>query len=737
MLLSDKLGGGSNDVVKRPLKAGADDLDGEFPSNSEDELNSSEESSVSVEVEETFKANSETKKKTETSINIKQMELYFRTHSFLLIFSNSSLEWISTQLGPDNQELMKPFRNMPVIFQTKTKLFLSKWVDPAPLDAEAKTKLMMNPFPKDAAAVLNLIDGQYKDCLFFHNLADFDEMKHMFEKYYANKNPSKRLFRTSQLLKMTLVLLVSLMGKPENLLSSASSTPSSVYSNSSTPEIFSGEAILQLQEELLTNAVQYYFRVCVIGEGLETVEALLLFTIYLERNSFTPEIGYMILSLAVRFAQDLGIHRIETYESLIPEISFRRCRTWIMCCFMDMDLCFRRGSSPAINYHDVSPEFQSIDLYQFLKIDESFEFLHRFFIGIFRIRLQSYNRLFSATANLDSFESLRESLDFLNSEMFSVSMLIPEGQRPTFYNDPEFKPFTEVSTEEDEIRLTALLSYFVHMMVVNRLPLMFSFPQAGEEVLEMYRSLSLNSARTVLHLVKNLNWHKLNESFGTWSMFFPMSAFLHLLAACMNQPNSTEAIDDLNLMIDISQNFIGKRTNEKKLGYFAKLEVSTLLQILFKALLKITITIFEMKTGIAILKGNESLKAHLDLPSKSFPELYGNPEDFKATLSLYVINLNAKSPFTSGNKYSRMTSTTSTSNITLRTPANKVSLSMPPAQQSYNNYGIYSNSALNSGTLTDNLYQGGLGLVYDDVDSIINSQMSLFPNIFFDNNMQF
>lgn len=45
-------------------------------------------------------------------------------------------------------------------------------------------------------------------------------------------------------------------------------------------------------------------------------------------------------------------------------------------------------------------------------------------------------------------------------------------------------------------------------------------------------------------------------------------------------------------------------------------------------------SIFEMKTGITIFKGNDGLKVHLDSPSKLSPELHGNPEDFKSTLPL-------------------------------------------------------------------------------------------------------
>lgn len=740
--LTEKLGA-SNDALNKPARTLTDDLADE-DSNTDDDLADSDTSLASdlsefvhrnpVKSEKTPKLDKVAK--SERALNLKQMELFFGTHSFLSIFSVSSLEWIRVQLGEENQHIMKPLKNMPMIFQAKAKLFLQKWTDPAPMDADHINKLLCTPFPENLAAVLDLINTHYRSILLFHNLADFEEIKRMFETYYANKNPRKRIFNTSQLLKMTLVLLTSLIGKTESFLRSAASTPSATSSHSSS-DYFSSETIMEWQDELMSTAVFYYFRSCVLCEGLETIEAFLLFTIYLERNSITPEIAYMILSLAIRFAQQLGLHRIETYDSIPPDLSYKRSRVWLMCSFMDVEMCFRSGRIPLINYHDVSPRLQTQDLSQFLKLDKKFEYLHLVFYGIFKIRLNSYNRLFSATANLDSLEALQESLNFLNSEMHSVAMQLPVNQRPVFYNDPAFVPFVDVPTEDEETRLSAFLSYFTHMMVVNRLPSMFSFPQADEETLEMYRDISLNSARTVLHLVRQVNRHTLNESFVTWSMFFPLSAFLHLLAACMNQPNSADAFNDLNLMIDISRNFVGRATNHKKLGYFAKLEISTLLQVVFKTVLKITITIFEKKTGLVILEGNDSLKAHLDLPSQLFPELYADTEDFRASIMSHMMNFNAKLPFAADNKYSPVISNSSptpTMFVQGASKANVSSVTTPPARQNFPDYNVYSTSpAINPGMTDDLLY----GTTYLVEDSIYNTQLNQFPNFFLDNNIPF
>lgn len=717
LLLTEKLG------APAELKLARDSEDED--TNSEELLDLDE---YSEEENEPKRAKTEAaeKLKTDKSLNLKQIELYFGTHSFLLIFSVSSMEWIRQQLGEQNKEMMKPLKNMPVIFQAKAKLFLLKWADPAPMDSDHITKLLCNPFPENLAAVLNLIDTHYRLILFFHNLADFNDTKRMFELYY--KHRGKRIFNVSQLLKMTLVLLTCLIGKTESLLGSAYLTPNSTALNAA--DYFSSETIMEWLEELLTNAVYYYFRVCIICEGLETVEAFLLFTIYLERNSITPEIGYMILSSAIRFAQQLGLHRIETYDSIPSDMLYKRTRVWLMCMFMDMEMCFRSGRMPLINYNDMSPRLLSQDLLQFLKTDERFEYLHQVFFGIFRIRLNSYNRLFSATANLDSLELLQESLNFLNAEMQAVALLLPANQRPVFFNDPAFVPFTEVTTEADEVRLSAFLNFFTHMMVVNRLPSMFSFPQA-DETLETYRDISLNSARTVLHLVRQLNRHTLNESFVTWSMFFPLSAFLHLLAACMNQPNQPEAINDLNLMIDISKNFVGRRTNYKKLGYFAKLEISTLVQVLFKTLLKITITIFEMKTGLSILNGNDSLRQHLDLPSQLFPELYADTEEFRTALLSHMINFNAKSPFAADSKYLPVVLNLSpTPNLGVKAKMS-VSALNTPARPNFE-YDVYANSPGIPPMADDLLY----GANYQ-MEDIYNQQMSQFPNFFMDNNVPF
>ena len=68
----------------------------------------------------------------------------------------------------------------------------------------------------------------------------------------------------------------------------------------------------------------------------------------------TSKTNYIMISVAVRLAQEVGLHRFESFEFLSENERNQRRRLWWFCQYFDMELCYRAGRPPLVNYLDVS-----------------------------------------------------------------------------------------------------------------------------------------------------------------------------------------------------------------------------------------------------------------------------------------------------------------------------------------------------------------------------------------------
>lgn len=674
---------------------------------------SSDESDDSMEIKEELPR--------EDNVALKPTELYFGAHSLVGIFSPSSLAWMESHLGPESSDILLPLRNMPILFQKKTRNFLLHWLDPTPMDAQAKTRILVNPFPKNQTAVFLLLETHYRPLCLTDNMKP-ESILSLFHAYYTRKSSSKPVFRVSTLMRMTVAFLMAI----------ASHAEAAGKSNAPTPpagSYFTEDEFWDLQNELLANLVAYYHRISIVGEGQESVEALLMLVYYVDKDCVVAEVSYLILTLAIKVACGLGFHRIESYAHLSEKAALERRHLWSLCRYMDMELCYRTGKVPIVNYNDISRELQGC--HNFLGEAHPMLFAtSQYFLAIFECRFKSYIRLFSATARLGTFAELQENLDVLNLEMAGIAMNLPENIRPVFFNDPNFKPMKEVLSQADEINLTCVLTYFTHMMLINRLPLIFSFPEVPEEFKLGYRNLSLNSARTILHIIMGLEKESFQGSYSSWAIFFPVTAILHLLATCMNSPHSAEAISDLRLLIDVTVKFFNHRTLSKKVGPFDLGRVSSLFLILIKTILKVTITILEKKLGISIIEEDSSLRDILFPTQKTFPELYSDSDSLKKNAKSAIF-FNAKSPFSSDSKVIENTPSPASQCMMSCDTNNGQVISLGSSQHNQDPGLILADEQL-ANVMHLNNDEENFGGQFDEIDSLINSQLNQLPHFFFD-----
>ncbi|CAK9441786.1 uncharacterized protein LODBEIA_P56540 [Lodderomyces beijingensis] len=523
----------------------------------------------------------------------KHGEHYVGTHSIWCMFSKESLDWMEGTIGKGGADFITPVRNLPILFHMKCKSFVQKWIDPPLVDQRQKMELLETPFLSDPKTLITeLISVHYKDATVVKMLVGVSRLKDMFDDYYRKK----RKFKVSEFLIMTSCLLVSSVVKIEKRVDRETD-----------------KYLRQLQRKWLDNAIFYYQRLNVVSDGIETIEAISLLIVYLESSWITGHFNYIPLTVAIRYAQEMGFHRSESLQNLDLKEQERRRLLWWFCQFLDTEMCFKTGKPPAINVEDVSTN-ADVDMLRFCiagagsishgtgseeeegakkdralcdlaasealfgdesqplrlrllkemrNICDDQHYYYFFSLLLTRIRSKSYHLLFSASAQLSDFRSLSNTLNELNRETFELGMWSHEDDRPRFYNEREFKFMDSTwSTDKREFILSNSLIYFSHLMIINRVPFMvrsenFNF----DDAIIQYRNLSLDSARTILCLISQLNSEN-SPSYYNWVVNYAVSAFLILAASILNHPHSSEAGSDIKLLIDSTSGFFSSTLAE-------------------------------------------------------------------------------------------------------------------------------------------------------------------------------
>jgi len=707
--------------------------------------------------------------------NPQHLEHFFGTHSVICIFSDKSLGWIESALGPENSRLINPIRNLPFVFYMKAKSFIVKWVDPPLIDVTKKKKLLETPFPKDHCLVFDFLDSYYDSYAVAKIASNTDWVKNLFETYYGINGKKSRKFKCSELLIMSMAICLCISSKIDEERSSLKMSPASSCSANTSASIQSmnNDQLTMLQDELFDNCIFYYQRILVISDGIETIQAIILLIIYIESNYITSHVSYMLISVAIRFAQEIGLHRRESYTNLSAQESETRKMVWWCCYCFDMEICFRSGKPPLINGLDinVNSEMDSVfgntvenERANFID-GEKFEvldlrkhvssYMQYYFLLLTKIRSKSYNNLFVASAQTESFENLLLTLESLNMEILRLADTMDPKMRPRFYNDPEFN---EVYRKFDSIEMKNILIvnfvYFSNLMIINRIPFLIGIP-SGDETNEKglsFRSLYLKSARTILVIANNIPCEDMGLSFFNWAVFFPSSAFMSLLAACINHPTAPGTYDDIMLLIESSMTFFSSKRSWPVEG-FNRFKVyhskNALVDLIARILLQIVIRVFETKTGVLILENNDLLREHLERTEKQFPDIFKENKDFCSQFTSILngsfgnqgfFKIAGNPSFASYKSSNKSTSPTSSSHqdSSFSLENDRIRLNQSQSLESNMSPNLFQASHLYNFSTNDNLMNDELLSEYMNdggYSSIMNTQMNNLPNFFFDNNL--
>lgn len=584
---------------------------------------------------------------------------YKGMHSgFGVLFSNQSIQWIRERLKPEDQYITRPFETLLYYVFGWKKFFLSVWSEPKSHTQEEIDKLREGIFPDDQLLIDELLS--YYDFIAMSTfVCDKQDLVDLFDHYYKNKTLPKKekyKFTWSELMVMSInaALLIAIAAEKKNEESLFVGPPAV-----QTPILdnVTADFLVNLQEEMFLNTVFYFHRICAINEGPRTIQALLLLVFHLETSSLLADVNYSLVCMASKYAQELGLHRFDLFLFMPEKERLQFSRLWAAVQCLDLEIAYRLGKPPLINMFDVStltpsdPDYvNSLVLGSKDQLNcpnsnmpVTLNFIYFFSYKLSQLRAYSYFQLFSANIKYDNLKHVQDIVTSLTSNMVDLAAEMDEQARPRYFYEPEFGRLIQLLTCDmnclslSEAMLIFHLSYFYNMAVINRVPCQIDpgevdSPAPGNDT---FRKISLDSSRTMLHIVRAVDLRKISLFAVTWLGFFPFIAVTNVVSHCLNNTGDPDCHKDLSLLIDVSMGFFSHFSKHAEKPstrlYYLRLHV---LDLLTRILLRITVKVYEEHTNLDILSGNPALRNHLCSVEKKYPQFYSKMKEASDIRSL-------------------------------------------------------------------------------------------------------
>lgn len=598
---------------------------------------SSETSSVGVENETRRSSRTEAAKSTLTQC--------FKSYSIFCIFSKASILWMEQALGNKDEELVTLIRNMPMVFGDVLDSLTQMW-----LNANHDHQISHTPIP-DSPVVFQLLEAYYENIHFATYICDLSYIREIFVRYYNQSFEGCDKLKFSELLIMNVSLALCLIDVQNY---------KDVSLEGMEAESFSEGHLYDLKTMLFNNAIFFYDKILVINEGIESVQAIFLLVLYMELSHISDfRIIYMLSSVAIRYAQEMGLHRCESFQDFLEKDVELRRRLWNFCHHSDIEFSYRCGKPPLINNSSVSTLTEN-DSYIFsVPMDPFMNTLSNdrmasecqvkgiqayygyFFLILNRIRVRSYESLFSVKAQKDilcSKEKVFQTLQSINNDMFRMALMMEPEVRPTLHYDrrSDSRKNAKFQTLYDgecniykEHTLYLQLSFFSHLITINRIPFLIDSYE-NDSVGFSLGNLGLDAARTVLKIILPLDKTSSPSSFFNGLIVHPFLSFLSLVIHCLTFPTDSKTHNDCLLLIEVSRRFFSHKPNSlaKEWANRRKYDLkATATDFITRILLRLVLNVVSFESGRNYVAEVDGLAEHFEQCKLIYPELFNEKPD--------------------------------------------------------------------------------------------------------------
>lgn len=257
--------------------------------------------------------------------------MFLQTSMFIL--SPPGIKWVESTLK--NSKTVSPLIAIIKFAAPFEKKLLSEWVNPI-------DQSKLNPLPE--STMIKELVSYLKLSICMNRVIDMDYLEKLFEDYcnFRDGMIPEPEFTYGDYLLMNSSLLVG-----------CSTLVEFINTDINSPTGFSVGDIKKIEHMLFDNSIFYYHRCSVISHGLASVSGCISLAFYADSISLSRA-AFLIGSTAIRQAQQMGLHREESYRGLSQTERSIRLKIWWTNYIFDKEMCFRWGHSPVINDDDVS-----------------------------------------------------------------------------------------------------------------------------------------------------------------------------------------------------------------------------------------------------------------------------------------------------------------------------------------------------------------------------------------------
>lgn len=551
----------------------------------------------------------------------------------MFILSPSGIKWLESEL--QDKVVVSPLTAIIKFAAPFEQHLLSEWVEP--ID---RTKL--NPLP-NRETIMQLYDMiQLTVCI--NRVCDMEKLKKLLTDYcdYRDGILSDPDFTYGDYLLMNASLLISC------------TTYLELYNSGSPVEtMMSLEELKEIEHQLFDNAIFYYHRCSVISHGISSISGCMILAFYADAISLSRA-AFLIGSTAVRQAQQIGLHREESYRGLSTAERSIRLKIWWTNYIFDRETCLRWGHSPVINDDDVSaPPLPGMDafwsfnqkgpiktrdkmIYRIQAVLDGLTDLNNFIdlelyvnADYAFIISDVYKSLLSSNSIKDnSVEHIITKRDQLFKDLESWRMSLPEKFRPRDEYTADFEQSVDELKNEPccsnvywIILITSFNIRYHHLrMIISRTTSQYlyelhDYRPRDENDLAIFQ-IGLESARSVLKVSSMID--KRFGSYANYLIFYPFNAFMTICAFYIYKFNATTsetAIRDMELLMKSLTSYFNPFSDDPRRN-----EKGWLFAAVAKCMLFITIESIK-KSGV-----------NLDFPSEFVIQCETNFEPIKAFL---------------------------------------------------------------------------------------------------------
>ncbi|AOA63686.1 Putative transcription factor [Komagataella phaffii CBS 7435] len=267
---------------------------------------------------------------------------FFAEYCSFSLFSKEGQEWLVSKMKSEHLEIIN--KNLRHMFANYVSYSFTLWIEPIqPSDLQPL-------FPKNISlGLLKFLFSYVSQSLY---PIDTNEQLALLEVYCESQGRGKgksHHLSYANLMMLNMFLAFSLALYRDSVLKTSVRIEGLDISPEKSREYESG---------FLRNTIFYYQRLFLVGDGLNSILAILLLYKYCE-GTLAFHAAYMLLSTGVRLAQEMGLHRAESYAGLSQKEQDSRAIIWWDCYTEDKLYSIKSGKPSIINDLDVSAPLPS------------------------------------------------------------------------------------------------------------------------------------------------------------------------------------------------------------------------------------------------------------------------------------------------------------------------------------------------------------------------------------------